>query len=242
MTVGRGFRGWRLTRREAMRLLGLGAGAGAVSTLHEDSELLAWLQRGSAGGQNLRFPRGAIIRTLLKDLPPEALSNGATLFHEHLSINIPPAPGARGGAGRQGAPAAPGQAPVGQPGAAPPAAGQPAPAAAGQPQAGQDAGRGGRQGGPPLPPVTDDVEMIIQLVNKAAGEGVACIVDGGHRDMGTKLADLKTIAAGRRFTSSRAAASTWSARIRRIWRQRAKTRSRMSWSREAARRALWGVR
>ena len=36
--------------------------------------------------------------------------------------------------------------------------------------------------------------MIVQLVNKAAGEGVACIVDGGHRDMGTKLADLKTIA------------------------------------------------
>jgi phosphotriesterase-related protein len=36
--------------------------------------------------------------------------------------------------------------------------------------------------------------MILQLVNRAAGEGIGCIVDGGHRDMGTKLADLKTIA------------------------------------------------
>src|SRR6516162_8350272 len=33
-----------------------------------------------------RFPKGAIIRTVLKDLPPEALAGGATLFHEHLSL------------------------------------------------------------------------------------------------------------------------------------------------------------
>src|SRR5438270_53219 len=35
-----------------------------------------------------RFPKGAIIRTLLKDLPPTALT-GPTLFHEHLSIDLP---------------------------------------------------------------------------------------------------------------------------------------------------------
>src|ERR1700676_1111486 len=29
---------------------------------------------------------GAIIRTVLKDMPPEALAGGATLFHEHLSL------------------------------------------------------------------------------------------------------------------------------------------------------------
>jgi predicted metal-dependent phosphotriesterase family hydrolase len=35
------------------------------------------------------FPKGAVIRTLLKDLPPEALATGAVLFHEHLSIHYP---------------------------------------------------------------------------------------------------------------------------------------------------------
>ncbi len=31
-----------------------------------------------------------VIRTLLKDVPPEALSSGAVLFHEHLSMRYPP--------------------------------------------------------------------------------------------------------------------------------------------------------
>src|SRR5436190_179451 len=34
------------------------------------------------------FERGAIVRTLLKDIPPEAIP-GSTLFHEHLSIRYP---------------------------------------------------------------------------------------------------------------------------------------------------------
>ena len=32
------------------------------------------------------FPKTAVIRTVLKDLPPEALGAGATLFHEHMSL------------------------------------------------------------------------------------------------------------------------------------------------------------
>jgi hypothetical protein len=32
------------------------------------------------------FPRGAVIRTLLKDLPPQALASGAVLFHEHAIL------------------------------------------------------------------------------------------------------------------------------------------------------------
>ena len=50
-----------MTRREALAVLG----ASAIS-------------QGKAAG--------AIIRTVLKDLPPEALAGGATLFHEHLSL------------------------------------------------------------------------------------------------------------------------------------------------------------
>jgi predicted metal-dependent phosphotriesterase family hydrolase len=36
--------------------------------------------------------------------------------------------------------------------------------------------------------------MITPLVNRAAAEGVRCIVDGGHTDMGRKMNDLRTIA------------------------------------------------
>jgi len=36
--------------------------------------------------QQPAFPRGAIIRTLLKDYAPEELAGGATLFHEHMQL------------------------------------------------------------------------------------------------------------------------------------------------------------
>jgi hypothetical protein len=32
------------------------------------------------------FPKGAIIRTILKDYAPEELAGGATLFHEHMQL------------------------------------------------------------------------------------------------------------------------------------------------------------
>jgi hypothetical protein len=32
------------------------------------------------------FPKGAVIRTVLKDYAPKDLAGGATLFHEHLSL------------------------------------------------------------------------------------------------------------------------------------------------------------
>ena len=35
------------------------------------------------------FPDGAIVRTILGDVPPDALTGGATLFHEHMSLSIP---------------------------------------------------------------------------------------------------------------------------------------------------------
>jgi phosphotriesterase-related protein len=65
----------KLSRRDAIALLGVGAGVGAWTTL-----------RGAK--QTPRFPRGAVIRTILKDVPPETIT-GATLFHEHLSIRYP---------------------------------------------------------------------------------------------------------------------------------------------------------
>ncbi len=73
-----------LTRREALNLLGVGAGIGLVTALQETAGQAAGQARFTSA-QQLTFPGGAIIRTILKDVPPEALAAGATLFHEHLT-------------------------------------------------------------------------------------------------------------------------------------------------------------
>lgn len=63
-------RGW--TRREALGMLGMGVAAAALPEF--------------ASAQTPAFPRGAVIRTVLKDYAPEELAGGATLFHEHMSF------------------------------------------------------------------------------------------------------------------------------------------------------------
>ena len=59
-----------MDRRDVLRLL-----AGAVATPLQTT----------APGRASAFPSGAIIRTVLKDVPPDAITK-ATLFHEHLSF------------------------------------------------------------------------------------------------------------------------------------------------------------
>jgi predicted metal-dependent phosphotriesterase family hydrolase len=61
------------SRRDIIRLIGASAAA-------------AFGQRLGAAEAKLRLPSTPIIRTVLKDMPPEALAGGATLFHEHLSV------------------------------------------------------------------------------------------------------------------------------------------------------------
>ena len=41
----------------------------------------------AAAKNNSLFPSGAVIRTVLKDMPAQELRGGATLFHEHLSFS-----------------------------------------------------------------------------------------------------------------------------------------------------------
>src|SRR5215471_14793360 len=62
-----------MTRREALQVIGVGAA------------VMAALPR-KVLAQAPQFPKGAVIRTLLKDYAPEDLAGGATLFHEHLSL------------------------------------------------------------------------------------------------------------------------------------------------------------
>ena len=68
-----------LSRRKALALLTGAVGAGATG---------AWstLCAAAQSRNGARAQAGAIIRTILKDLPPSAIGNGHILFHEHLSF------------------------------------------------------------------------------------------------------------------------------------------------------------
>ncbi len=89
--MGRSENAGRLTRRGALGLIGAGAGLGLVSGFDRDTDLLASMfQATGSRTSTTAFPRGAVIRTLLKDVSPEDLGNGPVLFHEHLSMHYPP--------------------------------------------------------------------------------------------------------------------------------------------------------
>jgi len=60
----------RITRRDAIRILGAGVGFAAVAA-------------NTGGAEGASSP---IVRTILEDVPPERLS-GTTLIHEHLSMS-----------------------------------------------------------------------------------------------------------------------------------------------------------
>src|SRR3989441_3717190 len=142
-------RSGEMNRREAIGLLGAGAGLGLLSSSLASAGNAAMWQAAASPARNVTFAKGAIVRTILKDLSPDALASGVTLFHEHLSIELPPAQ---------------------------PTQQRPANAPA------------------PQTPATADVNLIIEEVKVAAKDGITCIVDGGHADMGRRLEYLKQIA------------------------------------------------
>jgi phosphotriesterase-related protein len=124
-----------LTRREAVRFLGAAAG-----TLLMGKSVSAWQKVATAvtaGASNIAFPKGAVIRTILADMPPSAFASGPLLFHEHLSLHL---------AGLE-------------------------------------------------EHFTDDVALMIEEVKAAGRQGVSCIVDAGHADMGRRMDALQRIAA-----------------------------------------------
>ena len=90
-----------LTRREALGILGTGAGAGLAFAAGCGGGSAPPAESGSGGMEeaagampDAAFPDGAVIRTVLADVNPATLAGGATLFHEHLDINqayaVPP--------------------------------------------------------------------------------------------------------------------------------------------------------
>jgi phosphotriesterase-related protein len=145
-----------VTRRRALGLLGVGGAAAAMPKLF---------------AQDLTFPKGAIIRTVLKDYAPEELAGGATLFHEHLQL-------ARDFNQKFAAASAAVRAANGLP---------PAPARGG-------GGRGGnRGGGTPPPDIMHNADLMAEEVDKAKAAGVACIVDAGHPDSGRDINFLREV-------------------------------------------------
>lgn len=147
-----------LSRRELLGMLGAGAAAAAFPS--------------TGRAATVTFPKGAVIRTVLKDYAPEELGGAATLFHEHLSFapdfmtrwtryaaetraaNGLPAPAGRGGA-------------------------------AGGGRAGQAAASG--------PFFMQDLDLMAEELRIAKTEGIGCIVDGGHPDMGRDFNALRQL-------------------------------------------------
>ena len=155
------------TRREALGMLGAGAAAAMLSEF--------------ASAATPTFPKGAVIRTILKDYAPDDLAGGATLFHEHLNF-------ADDFMTRWGRYAAETR-----------AANGPSPGAAGAGRAaGAGASGGGRAGGaPPAAPTgpffMKDLDLMAEELTIAKAEGISCIVDGGHPDMGRDINVLRQL-------------------------------------------------
>src|SRR5262249_10832424 len=88
----------RVTRRQALGVLGSSAGLGTLATLAEQIGLAQAARWQTVRSGHIAFPKGAVIRTVLRDVPPDTLRNGATMFHEHLiglgSYSSPPPPSA----------------------------------------------------------------------------------------------------------------------------------------------------
>ena len=75
----------QIGRREAIGRLGVGAGIGLVAAVRGTASLAAGVQGPARAAQNLAIPKGAVIRTIFKDVPPDGVGTGAALIHEHLT-------------------------------------------------------------------------------------------------------------------------------------------------------------
>ena len=79
----------RYSRRQAIGLLATGVGLSLGAACGRDPSLDVATSDGAAlDAQAVAFPDGAIVRTILADVPPADLADGATLFHEHLQLGF----------------------------------------------------------------------------------------------------------------------------------------------------------
>ena len=78
----------RFNRRDVLQLLAAGVGLGAARALPWNAEAVSAAQTVFQSVGAVDVPQGAIIRTLLEDVSPDAFVNGATLVHEHVSGDV----------------------------------------------------------------------------------------------------------------------------------------------------------
>ena len=140
-----------LSRRDLIRLLGASAGAAVFARA---SGLSALSSQAAAPARKVAFPAGAIVRTVLSDMRPDAIT-GPTLFHEHMSLStaywdkmvasFPPNVRERLAV------------PKGE------------------------------------TYFLENFDLIVQEMRAAKQDGIACIVDGGHADMGRRVPFLKDV-------------------------------------------------
>ena len=78
----------QFNRRDVLQVLGAGAGLGAARMLPWNAETLSAAQNVFKSVHAVNVPKGAVIRTILKDVSPDAFVNGGTLVHEHLSVDV----------------------------------------------------------------------------------------------------------------------------------------------------------
>ena len=136
----------RLSRRELLGLLGAGGAAAAVACARDEPAAPA----GTAGPAESGAPAASaapIIRTILRDVAPGELGEGAVLFHEHVSLNN---------------------------------------------QFWIDMNLE-RLIDPAQPYFMEDMDFMVAEMQAAAGDGVACIVDGGHTDMGRDIEFIRAL-------------------------------------------------
>jgi phosphotriesterase-related protein len=135
----------RCTRREFLEILGFGTAAMAVPV--------------SSSAADPAFPKGAVIRTVLKDYAPDELGGNAILFHEHLSF----APDFLSRFDSYSAAIA------------------------------KANGVAYTATGPNDLSFMQDIDLMVGELTAAKQEGVGCIVDGGHPDMGRKVDFVRTL-------------------------------------------------
>lgn len=135
----------RLSRRQALALITAATGS-VLGACRQGSDTAPPAAEESAMPSSSR-PSGLVIRTILRDMAPEELAHGATLFHEHMSLTN-------------------------------------------QFWIDMDLER---LIDPTRPYFMEDLEFMVDEMHAAAADGIACLVDGGHADMGRDVGFLRTL-------------------------------------------------
>ena len=138
----------QLSRRELLALLGAGTAAAAACGRDEPAAPAETAGPAETGAPATSPASAApIIRTILRDVAPGDLGEGAVLFHEHVSLNN---------------------------------------------QFWIDMNLE-RLIDPAQPYFMEDMDFMVAEMQAAAEDGVACIVDGGHTDMGRDIEFIRAL-------------------------------------------------